>query len=155
MPTKEKLLERHRVCNAYEHDGGETAFLNFTDPSRRKYKSTQGDQASSCSTNTRTKYFLYHVTNLDDVVNHSAVPIVEKRGPWVFKKETRDYVLDFADEEVWRKHARKSRILAGRGVVVMARRADYQSALPWICARHGPSQRTPLTSQLSAPVAHW
>ena len=46
---------------------------------------------------------------------------------------------------------------SGRGTSsTMPRRADcVKSALPWICARHGPSQRTPLTSQLSAPVAHW
>ena len=42
-----------------------------------------------------------------DVVNKSAVPIVEKRGPWVFKKESRNYVLKF--DEVEKKVTSSSR----------------------------------------------
>ena len=119
LPTREKILESNRKCNAYLHDSTATSFVNFTDASKRNYKiandeanvaentddtvttnSNNGkDGGDVCSTNTRSKYFLYHITNLYDVVNKSAVPIVEKRGPWVFKKESRNYVLKFDEVE--------------------------------------------------------
>eukprot|EP00943_MAST-04B_sp_MAST-4B-sp1_P002502 g2502.t1 len=109
------------LCNAYLHDADATEFVNFTDASKRLYKNekqvTDGNSGSTddsnedadpCRTNTYSKYFLYHITNLDDVVNKSAIPIVEKRGPWVFRKEKRDYVLKFDKERSTNTYSSRS-----------------------------------------------
>ena len=45
-----------------------------------------------CVGASRTHYYVYHVTNPDDVETGTA-PIVEKRGPWVFKTEFRNYEM--------------------------------------------------------------
>jgi hypothetical protein len=91
MPTLDQMKESAKSCAAYKD--GIFDHKDF-EPEKRRYKL---EDFENCTSDSRTHYYLYHVTNPDDVVE-GAVPVVVKRGPWVFKSEFRDYTMSENEE---------------------------------------------------------
>ena len=104
MPEFKALKKGFETCSAYKD--GIVEFKDFKD-GKRKYK--QAD-FKNC-TGSQTHLYLYHITNTKAVIE-GATPVVEKRGPWVFKSHYRDYTIQFNEE-------RKTVSQTGRSIILI------------------------------------
>ena len=80
---------KFQQCSAYKEE-----FAYPFTKSNRKWKAD--DFEEKCQSRAKSHYYLYHLKNKQGVMNGSEVPILERRGPWVFKTEFRDYTLEEA-----------------------------------------------------------
>ena len=91
----DKMRDGFESCSAYEKDY-DYPFAS----SKRKWKESDfedDDEKAMCVSRSRTHYYVYHLTNEQQVLG-GATPIVEQRGPWVFKSESRGYTLERSED---------------------------------------------------------
>ena len=90
-PTFETVKEGAAKCSAYDDEYKWPFTL-----AKRKWKGEDfedDDGKPACESSSRTHYYLYHLTNEAGVLAGD-IPIVEQRGPWIFKSEYRGYTLE-------------------------------------------------------------
>eukprot|EP00945_MAST-04E_sp_MAST-4E-sp1_P004432 g4432.t1 len=92
------MLKGVESCSAYKGQ-----FKYPFDKSKRKWKKSDfedDDNEPKCQSSSRTHYYLYHLNNEADVLSSGAIPEVERRGPWVFKSESRTYTFEKSGDTV-------------------------------------------------------
>lgn len=97
-PSFDSMLKGVESCSAYKGE-----FKYPFDKSKRKWKKSNfedDDNEPKCQSSSRTHYYLYHLNNEADVLSSGAIPEVERRGPWVFKSESRTYTFEKSGDTV-------------------------------------------------------
>ena len=90
MPGFAAMKDNAAECAAYKDAW---SYDKFTDGKRRFDQKDFKDCIGASK-----HYYLYHVTN-PDAVETGTAPIVEKRGPWVFKTEFRNYAMSHNEKD--------------------------------------------------------
>eukprot|EP00945_MAST-04E_sp_MAST-4E-sp1_P007443 g7443.t1 len=90
MPDFATMKDNAAECAAYKDAW---SYDKFTDGKRRFDQKDFKDCIGASK-----HYYLYHVTN-PDAVETGTAPIVEKRGPWVFKTEFRNYAMSHNEKD--------------------------------------------------------